>query len=213
MLQTIDSTHVEYAIHNSKRLTLTIYKYLAEERNYIDDIVKLYLKQTQLEHLTNQLTYCIHELAGNASRANTKRVYFKNQGLDISNEESYSQGMDDFRETAFEDIDRFHQLQKECGLYIKFQIKKYDDYIKLSILNNVELTSEEITRINEKFSIIRDFDNVAEAFHLLSDVSEGAGLGIAMMVFMLKEMGLQAESLKIFPLEGETHAVLTLPLS
>lgn len=208
-----ENDHITYAIDNSKRLTLTIYKYLAEERNYIDDIVKMYLEQTNLEHLVNQLTYCIHELAGNACRANTKRSYFEYKKLDIQDQSSYKEGMDSFRKETFENMDIYHEAKKDQGLYIKFQIKKNDDSIDLSILNNVELTEEEECRIQAKFDAVKDFDNVADAFSVLDDPSEGAGLGIAMMVMMLKEMGLNPETLKIFRASNETHAELRLPLS
>lgn len=208
-----ENSHITYAIDNSKRLTLTIYKYLAEERNYIDDIVKMYLEQTNLQHLGNQLTYCIHELAGNACRANTKRSYFDKKNLDISDDKSYKKGMQSFREDTFSNMDVYHEAKKEDGLYIKFQIKKNDDSIDLCILNNVELTEEEEKRIQEKFEAVKGFDNVAEAFTVLDDSSEGAGLGIAMMVMMLKEMGLNPESLRIFRASNETHAELKLPLN
>ncbi|MBN2617937.1 MAG: hypothetical protein JXR64_06455 [Spirochaetales bacterium] len=208
----INNSHIEYAIDNSKRLTLTIYKYLAEERHYIDEIVNLYLKQTELEHLAHQLTYCIHELAGNACRANTKRTYFETKKLDIFNNDEYNVGMESFKNEVFSEKDIYHCKAKEHGLYIKFQIKKTDDSIDLSILNNVTLTREEESRIKEKFEKIKGYNNVAEAFHILEDSSEGAGLGIAMMILMLKEMGLDPDRLKIFSDTNETHAVLKLPL-
>lgn len=208
-----ENKHVSYAIDNSKRLTLTIYKYLADERKYIDDIVELYLKETDLEHLTNQLTYCIHELAGNACRANTKRSYFAHKNLNINDKSNYEEGMKSFREEAFSDIGKFHEKIKDHGLYIKFQIKKNEESIDLSILNNVELTADEEKRIQNKFEAVKDFDNIAEAYSVLEDSSEGAGLGIAMMVMMLKGMGLNAETLKIFRASNETHAVLKLPLN
>lgn len=211
-MKSINNSHIEYAIDNSKRLTLTIYKYLAEERKYIDEIVAMYLKQTDLEHLTNQLTYCIHELAGNACRANTKRSYFKDKKLNIDDDEHYVEGMESFKEEAFAQMQKHHKSKKESGLYIKFQIKKNDSTIDLSIVNNVALTTIEEKRIQEKFELVKGFDNVADAFTVLADASEGAGLGIAMMIMMLKEMGLDPEKLKIFRVQDETHAVLTLPL-
>lgn len=212
-MQEIVNSHISYAIDNEKRLTLTIYKYLAEERKYIDDIVEMYLNQTGLESLTHQLTYCIHELAGNACRANTKRSYFNHKKLNINDKTAYDAGMKSFREESFSNIEQFHDLTKDSGLYIKFQIKKNKDSIDLCILNNVELTEDEEKRIGDKFLAVEGYDNVADAFAVLNDSSEGAGLGIAMMVMMLKEMGLNSNSLKIFRASNETHAVLTLPLN
>ncbi len=209
----VENRHVTYAIDNDKRLTLTVYRYLAQERNHIDEIVEMFLKETGLQSLIHQLTYCIHELAANACRANTKRSYFDHKKLSITDSDSYDQGMQSFREESFQDIDRFHALAKESGLYIKFQIKKHEDSIDLCILNNVELTESEELRIREKFSAVEGYKNVADAFLVLSDSSEGAGLGIAMMVMMLREMGLNSDCLKIFRASKETHAVLSLPLT
>lgn len=208
----LENSNITYAIDNSMRLTLTIYKYLSDERKYIDEIVKMYLEKTHLEHMTNQLTYCIHELAGNACKANTKRSYFKQMNLNIDDDEQYSLGMESFREDVYTDMKKFHSTTKENGYYIKFQIKKSKDTIDLSILNNTPLTPTEESKIKQKFEAIKDYDNVADAFTDLADASEGAGLGIAMMVMMLKEMGLPPGNLKIFTASDETHAVLNLPL-
>ena len=90
-------------------------------------------------------------------------------------------------------------------LRIKFQIKRSNDNIDLSIINNVPLTSEEEERIQKKFEQIKGFDNIADAFTILQDSSEGAGLGIAMMIIMLKEMGLDPDQLKIFRSSEETR--------
>lgn len=208
----LENNHITYAIDNSMRLTLTIYKYLSEERKYIDEIVKLYLEKTNLQHMTNQLTYCIHELAGNACKANTKRSYFKKMNLNIEDDDQYQEGMKSFREDVYTDMEKFHDTTKQSGYYIKFQIKRSQDTIDLSILNNTVLTPKEESKIQEKFEAVKDYENVAEAFANLEDASEGAGLGIAMMVIMLKEMGLPPENLRIFTADNETHAVLNLPL-
>ena len=82
---------VEYAISESKVLTIKTVSYLSRERNYIDSVLKKYLHEIKQPHLLNQVSYCLHELAGNANRANTKRVYFQDKGLDISSPEEYAQ--------------------------------------------------------------------------------------------------------------------------
>ena len=65
-------------------------------------------------------------LAGNANRANAKRIYFSEKGLDICRAEDYQKGLETFRSEVFGRIKEFHAKQKEAGLYIKIDFQLND---------------------------------------------------------------------------------------
>jgi putative nucleotidyltransferase with HDIG domain len=164
------------------------------------------------EKLKDYLVYCVQELAVNAKKANTKRVYFEERGLDLGKPEEYKLGMSAFKETTLNNIAHYLQLQKEKGYYIKiiFQIKQ--NVINIEIRNNVAITRTELIRIHDKMARSRQYGSLEDAFSQVLDSSEGAGLGLVIMALMLKKMGLNEDCFSITPVGKETIARITIPL-
>lgn len=201
---------IDYAISEEKMLTIRTYSYLSRERDYIDEVLRNYLSDVNLTKLLNQVSYCVHELAGNAYKANTKRVYFNEKGLVITDPADYLKGMRNFKIETVNQVLYFQDLQKKASLYVRFDFKKIDDYLVIRVRNNISLTLEEQDRINHKMEMARSYDTLVEAYSSVEDSSEGAGLGIVMMVIMLKSLGFGQDSLHIYTHEGETVAELVL---
>lgn len=201
---------VKYAIKKSKRLTFSFYKYKEQERNFIESTLNEYLKSIDQSKISNQISFCLHELASNACKANSKRVYFNEQSLDINNEADYKRGMADFKESTVKHQEHYFKLRKKEDLYIKFQIKRDDNFLYISIINNVPLSCEEKQRIDVKFIQGAKYSTIIDAFEDIHDQQEGAGLGIFTMLIMLKEIGLKENNLKIFSVNEETHSTVTI---
>ena len=201
---------VEYAIHESKTLTIKTVSYLSRERNYIDRILKLYLDEIERPHLINQVSYCLHELAGNANRANAKRVYFMEKGLDINNPDEYKTGLETFRADTFEEIEKFKSIQKKAGFYIKIDFHLQDEKLLIRVRNNALLTEEEKIRINRKFETMKDYKSIPDAYKVVEDSTEGAGLGLVMIIQLLQNLGFDSNALKIDTNHKETIATLFL---
>jgi hypothetical protein len=193
-------------INKKKRLTFTFNQYMEQERMFIETAVSEYLKSIGMEDFSNKLCYCIHEQANNACKANSKRIYFLEQNLDINNTVDYKNGIKNFKKSIVQKKDHYFALRKKGKMFIKFQIKRDDQYLYISIINNVPLTDEELVKINDKFEISRHYDNMMEAFEQLEDIQEGAGLGIFTMLMLYKEMGIKPEDINIFKTKYETHA-------
>ncbi len=201
---------VEYAINESKVLTIKTVSYLSRERNYIDNVLKKYLNEINKPHLLNQVSYCLHELAGNANRANAKRVYFEEKGLDISCPDDYSRGLETFRKETFTKIEKFQLKQKKAGLYIKIDFHLQGDKLRIRVRNNSLLTQEEKSRIHKKFDAMKEYKSVPDAFQLVEDSTEGAGLGLVMIIQLLYNLGFGSDALTIDTDNKETIATLFL---
>ena len=139
MVKEISLKKIQQAIESGKVLTLTTYSYRSDERDYIDTILDRYLQEAGREDLKNQLSYCIHELAGNAKKANTKRVYFLERGLNIEAETEYYIGMNNFKEETVGNIDHYITKLKKYGFYMKFQFYINMNGIKIAVRNNARL--------------------------------------------------------------------------
>lgn len=211
MVKEITYKKIQEAIECRKVLTLTTYGYRSDERSYIDTILDQYLYEAGREDLKNQLSYCVHELAGNAKKANTKRLYFAERGLRIENEAEYWIGMKNFKEETIGNIDHYVMKFRQYNFYMKFQFYINDEGIKIAVRNNARLLPIEEKRIKEKLKAARKYKDMTEAYANIEDTSEGAGLGLVMMILMLKNIGLSENSLTIFPKDDETVTMLTIP--
>jgi hypothetical protein len=211
MFRSLDKQKVVEAVFTGRMLTLTTYGYFSDERDYIDQILNYFLEAAGRAELRDQLAYCVHELANNAKKANTKRVYFQQKGLNIDNESEYWVGMRHFRQETVSNIDFYLQQLKKAGLYIKVQFQLHGRNMRIAIRNNIRLSDIEREKIEEKIARSRRYENMADAYASIEDTSEGAGLGIVMMIIMLRNLGLSERIIRFFSNPDETVVLLTIP--
>ncbi|MFW5712952.1 MAG: hypothetical protein ACOC2R_01245 [Spirochaetota bacterium] len=208
----MDKSSIEYAIQRNKVLTVTSYSYLGEEREYIDSVLDRYLSEVGMNALMNNISYCIHEVAGNAHKANLKRLYFDLKNLDIDKPQDYKAGMQTFKKEALQHPEKYARQHKQNGYYIKFHFQIEEPYFKVVIRNNVCLTEQEQERINKKIEIARNAQNLADVYAVSEDYTEGAGLGIVMLHVILRNLGFDGTPFRIYTKGNETIAFLSLKI-
>jgi putative nucleotidyltransferase with HDIG domain len=209
----VNEEKVKKAIQSGIPLTITTFTLPHELEMYIEQVLTVFLKQVEQEQLKDYITYIIQELTVNAKKANTKRVYFMEKGLDLANPDDYKQGMTNFKEETLGNISHYLQLQKEKGLYIKLILQTKRNIILIEVRNNVAVTKTELIRIHDKLARSRQFDSLEDALSQVLDSSEGAGLGLVILVLMLKKMGLDEDCFDILSSEKETIARIIIPLA
>jgi putative nucleotidyltransferase with HDIG domain len=208
----VDESKIKKAVQSGIPLTITTFTLPHEIEVYIDQVITVFLKQVDQERLKDYIVYCVQELAVNAKKANTKRVYFTERGLELSNPNDYKEGMVNFKENTLNNIAHYLQLQKEKGLYIKLVLQVKKNIIHIEVRNNVVVTKTELIRIHDKLARSRQYENLEDALSQVLDDSEGAGLGLVILVLMLKKMGLEADCFDIMGTEKETIARIIIPL-
>jgi len=210
---TIDKEKVILAARNAAPLTIKTYTLPHDTEDQLENILDIFLKEMGRENLKDALFYCLRELAVNAKKANTKRVYFIEKGLDLGSDVQYQEGMKAFKQETLNNIDYFLQKQKEAGLYIKIVFHNQNNVFNLFIANNAEMTRKEQIRVYDRIARSRAFNTMEEALATVLDDSEGAGLGLVILVLMLKRMGLSEDAFDIDVENGETIARLSIPMS
>ncbi|ULQ58977.1 HDOD domain-containing protein [Brucepastera parasyntrophica] len=193
-------------------LSITTYTFPREIEVYIDEVLSCFLEELNQEDLKDYLIYCINELGTNAKKANTKRVYFMESGLDINNPKDYELGMMSFKKDTLDNIDHYLKLQKEKGLYIKIILLAKNDNITVEIRNNSEMTRTEYMRVSDKIARSKEFSSLEDALVSMMDDTEGAGLGLVIMILMLKKAGLDGDSFEVLTEKGETVTRITVPV-
>ncbi len=210
---TVDENKIRKATQSGIPLTITTYTLPHEIEVYVEQVLEVFLKEVKQEKLKDYMVYCVRELAVNAKKANTKRVYFLERGLDLENPDEYNAGMESFKKDTLENIGHYLQMQKEKGLYIKLIFQAKGPTIILEIRNNVAVTRTELIRIHDKLARSRQYNSLEEALTQVLDDSEGAGLGLVILVLMLKKVGLDEDCFDIVSNDIETIARITIPVA
>lgn len=209
----VDVPKIKKAAHNAIPLTITTYTLPHDMEVYMEEVLDVFLTELGQKKLKDYLVYCLRELAVNAKKANTKRVYFEARGLDINNEGDYEEGMKSFKEDTLENISYYLQKQKEKGYYVKIIFQAKGSAIRLEVRNNVEINKREYIRIHDKLARSRKYTSLEEALSNVLDPSEGAGLGLVILVLMLKKIGLDEDCFDLWTENGETVARITVPVA
>ncbi len=208
----LDLSKIKMAIRAGIPLSVTTYTLPREMEAYIDTVLRAFLGELNQDQMAEYLTYCLNELLVNSKKANTKRIFFKQKNLDIFNKEQYLQGMETCKAETLSNIRYYLDLQKKAGLYVKLILQTRNNKIKIEVRNNVELTVEEYKRMHDKLSRAQQYTSVDQAMQQILDDTEGAGLGLVIMILMLKKIGLTEENFQILCENGETITRIILPL-
>ena len=207
----VDVDKVNKAIKMEVPLVMTTYTLPRKVEKYIDQVVTIFLDYVKQSRLRDNVIYCIQELVVNAKKANTKRVYFIDKGLDLNNLSDYRQGMTTFKDETLNNINYYLELQRQQGLYIKLILHLRNNIITIEVRNNSTITASELERIQKRLLKAREYEDMEEAVLNLLDDTEGAGLGLVMLVIMLKKLGLAANAFDILKTDNETVARIVIP--
>ena len=212
-LEETDKERISFAIQLHTPIEIVSYTLPREKEMYIQEVLSYFLAKCHQEHMTDSLGFCLGELLTNSKKANTKRVYFEEQKLDINDEMNYQQGMITFKNDMLSNLPHYLELQKNKGLYIKLILQLNDEGIKIEIRNNSLLTKSEKKRILEKLRVAAKYEEPQQVVSLMVDQTEGAGLGIIIIILMLRKIGLSRDNYKVFCTEKETVTQMLLPLN
>ncbi len=209
----LDISKIRMAIRAGIPLSITTYTLPHEMSEYMEEVLAAFLSELNQSSMNEYLKYCLNELVTNSKKANTKRIYFREKGLNIFDDAEYEVGMKHFKEDTLGDIKRYMAMQRAAGLYIKLILQTRNNKIKMEVRNNSEMTLREYKRIHDKLSRAQQYTSVDQAMSQILDDSEGAGLGIIIMILMLEKIGLTEENYQVVCENGETITRIILPIN
>lgn len=201
------------AQESQRPLVITTHTFLPNAQGYVDRLLKLFLDELGVSHLFEPLSFCVRELAVNAKKANTKRLYFEVRNLDPQNPDDYHRGMGAFKRDTLDDQEQYLRLLKDRGYTVKIEFLKWQQSCSVAVRNNVEVLPAELERVKDKIDKSHRYASLEDALGEVLDESEGAGLGIVVLILMLKRLGFTGEFFQFYTLGGETVARIILPLT
>ncbi|QBC41108.1 HDOD domain protein [Treponema pallidum subsp. endemicum] len=207
----VDTEKIRKAIELQLPIAITTYTLPRDMDIYIGQVAKTILDLIGQPHVKDYLTYCISELTTNAKKANTKRIYFREKGLDIFDPQDYKRGMKSFKEESLENINHYLKLQQQEGLYVKVTMQVLSHALVIEVINNCKMTPMEFKRVFDKRVRARRYSGLEEALAHILDNSEGAGLGLVIMMLMLKKLGLEEDVYRLVVEEDRTISRMVVP--
>ena len=208
-----DSAKIKMAITSEMPLVITTHTLSHNMETYMGNVLSAFLTELHQEQMIQYITYCQNELMTNAKKANTKRIYFKQKRLDINLESDYKKGMETFKKDTLSNIKHYLYLQKKAGLYIKLIIQVKNNNICLEVQNNSRLTYFEYKRIHDKVSRAQQYEFIGESMNEVLDDSEGAGLGLIIMILMMRKIGMSEDRFQTLCENGITKTRISLPIN
>ena len=209
----IDSEKVRTAIRIGIPISITTYTLPHDMEMYMGEILSLFLTELNQPHMIQYLTYSLNELVVNAKKANTKRIYFKEKNLNIFDLNDYNKGMKTFKNDTLNNINYYLKLQKDAGLYVRLILQVKNNNIIIEVRNNSKITPFEKERIQQKLEQAQQYESIQDALTTVLDDSEGAGLGLVILILMLEKIGMTKENFQTITNDTETITRITLPLS
>ncbi len=208
----ISATDIQRAVKTSFPLTFKIEGPVHDSFTTLDGIVETCLMELGQEKVREALTYCVKELILNAEKANAKRIYFEEHGLDIRSKQDYEKGMKGFRSALTDDLGHFLSRLKEKQASIDVVFHYANGDLAVSVKNPGGLAPGEMARIEDRFDRARSSRTFSDALETSLDHTEGAGLGIVMVLQFLKSIGLGESALSIRSEDGMTVSRIVIPV-
>lgn len=174
------------------------FKYVTDDLlMFINSILTRELAKHDLQYLIYSVVTILRELIVNSLKANAKRIFFQKNNLDINNPDQYKEGVERFKEDIIGDFESIKDDMLNNDHSINLNISEESDYIFFTVKNSVPIIPEELKRINCRIAVAIQQANFSDIYDKIEDETEGAGLGIALVVMFLKSMGIDPSSFTI----------------
>lgn len=204
---------VTESIHTGKRIRVIVHT--PDECLRLRRILTEILRRRGCEELLIPLYTCQMELLNNALKANYKSVYFEDYDPSKKGSIDYPTALKLFK---LEIGRKEHILQKLADsrkLSADVIYRLLDDTLQVTVENHLELTPDEYRNITRKFENARSCRSLTDYFILNEHdpFREGAGLGLVLVMMILKSLGMPNSALSIRSADGITAASIIVPLN
>ncbi len=200
--------------------SFTTFHNLHSELTYY--ILNYVLTDYQLSFLSDIVMTFLKEIINNAIKANLKRSFFSEQGLDFVESEKnedeegkakHEKALKDFRNDVLSQQEAYSPLMNKLGLRVRLHFAVKPEGLFITVENNQGPSHKEAMRIRERVEKANNLSSLEEAFaQMLNDEEcEGSGLGLIMNILLLKQTGIEAKNFKISFSHRCTKARLIVP--
>lgn len=155
----------------------------------------------------------VQELINNAVKANLKRTFFEKNGFSFDNKESYYAGLAAFKQGLQHTSDAdWRSATRQLGFRVTLEVSADERRLLIYVENNALMIAEEERRLRSHLAHAMDVKNLVEFSETYGDDTEGAGLGLALVIMLIKDMGFDPTFFRVFSRGECTVARLEFPM-
>jgi hypothetical protein len=180
------------------RITVRLYDLDPKKGELIRKIIAMLLAKQNLQMFTPDLYTCLKELAVNASKANYKLLFAKHIAapLSISLEKNYTEFLYRFKEEIDENGNKnLIEFARRDDRYINITFQSTAESIEIWVVNNQAVSTIEKIQLLKKLGMSEN--NTDSFINLDDDLTEGAGLGINLVLRILGKYSSEKHPLKV----------------
>ncbi len=202
------------AVKNESDIIFVSYSALEKTEEKIKFALAKILEKHNRFDLFTPIYSCVKELISNATKANAKSILFL-EGV-IKNPDDAADIVKKVRSILNEkSLLEYGIKAKKHKLSTRVYFKVYKKHLFIEVINNIPLNKKEMNKINDRILKSSRYDNIAEFFMENQDPeAEGMGLGISMVVVLLKNINITHRNFSITTNgTDKTYAKMLIPLS
>ena len=208
--------NISVTVSSGQYLTLKTHRMTGVVEKHIQHAVESILDKNQQPGLVTTLYTILKELVINGCKANQKRIFFDERGLDITNPADYGKGNEEYKTIFSESMAlEYGHKAREKGYFVLIDFHFDESGLTLEVVNNTPIAREEEVMVREKLKKAMGYNDIAEFYmdQAMSGESEGAGLGIALIIILLKGENIDPNLFRILIEDGRTIARLEIPFT
>lgn len=208
--------NIGVTVQNGQYLTLKTHRMTGVVEKHIQHAVESILDKNEQPGLVTTLYTILKELVINGCKANQKRIFFDERDLDISNPADYQSGIAEYTKSFSEAMAlEYGHKAREKGFYVLIDFQFDPSGLTLEVVNNTSIAKQEEVVVREKLKKAMGYNDIAEFYmdQAMSGESEGAGLGIALIIILLKGEEIDPNLFRILIQKDRTIARLEIPFT
>lgn len=207
-------SRIKAAVDEGQPVNLLSYSFSEDMEKKMNSVVGIILSRYGHEEKCAVAYTIIKELAINATKANVKYLFLDEQGFDKNDEADYNRGMAAFRaEMSEKFLLTMGARCKELGRWVRLQFQYAEDGMIITVRNNMPITAVDERRVRDRLGKAMQYEDIAQFYMDNADESEGAGMGIALVVILMKAEGMDPALFRIYSTDTETISRVEIPFT
>ncbi len=180
----------------------------------LDITVAALLQHYDRPELQGMLYTCVKELIVNATKTNAKRMYFSSTGLSVDDEAEYAAGMAAIKTQLSEEWVRKYGIRaREANLSVRVVFHHGPRGLRIEVINNLGLIPWDEVRIRRKMESAMKYEDLISFYADHADQTEGEGIGLAMVLLLLRGEQINPALFRVGLKDGRTMARLEIPFT
>ena len=216
-MSAVVSSDIFEALGSNRKVRIEAYSVSDKVEARIRDVLSTCLSGTGCEDIHGPLYTVIKELLINAVKANYKNIYFENYDPSKSVASlDYETALKLFKlEMSRDQAVHFEKRAREQDIRADVVFARSDGHLHVHVANPASMTEIEYSNVRKKLSYAQKCQDISEYFLEEDDDphKEGAGLGLILIIMVLRSLGLRESDFLIESGKTGTVASFSIPLS